>query len=109
MIGVVSHLRRKIEGDAQPGDAMRQQIAVSSVGFRGRAETRILPHRPQPAAIHRRLDAARERKFAREAEGRVGIPTDKVSGERVGRDERGVVMSAANVGNCSAIVEGTCP
>jgi hypothetical protein len=80
MVGVVSHLRRKVEGNAQPGDAMRKEVLISSVGFFSRAETRILAHRPQATSVHRRLDAARERKFAREAKGRRGFPTDKVVG-----------------------------
>ena len=68
VVGVVAHLRRQIEGDAQAADALVEQIPVARVGFRGGAEAGVLPHRPQPAAVHRRLDAARERKLAREAE-----------------------------------------
>ena len=71
VIGVVAHLRRQIERHAQAGDALRQQIAVALVRLGGRAESRILPHRPQPAAVHRRLDAARERKSTRARRDRV--------------------------------------
>ena len=68
VIGVVAHLRRQIEGDAQSVHALREQIPVARVRFGGRAEPGVLAHRPQPAAVHRRLDAARERKFAGKAE-----------------------------------------
>ncbi len=68
VVGVVAHLRRQIEGDAQAVDALREQVAVARVRLGGRAKPGVLPHRPQPAAIHRRLDAAREREFAGEAE-----------------------------------------
>ena len=61
MIGVVADLRRQIERDAQAHDALVEQVAVAAVRLGGRAETGVLPHRPRPAAIHRRLDAAGER------------------------------------------------
>ena len=64
VVGVVAHLRGQVEGDAQAADALRQEIAIPGVGLRGRAEAGVLAHRPQPAAIHRRLDAAREGEFA---------------------------------------------
>src|SRR5688572_24618713 len=64
MIAVVADLRRQIEGNAQAVDALRQQVAIAAIRLRRRAEARILPHRPQAAAIHRWLDAAREGKFA---------------------------------------------
>ena len=68
MVRVVAHLRRQVEGDAQAADALREQIAVARVRLGGRPEAGVLPHRPQPAAVHRRLDAAGERKLAGEAE-----------------------------------------
>ena len=68
VIRVVAHLRRQIEGDAQAADALREQIAVARVRFGRRSEPGVLPHRPQPAAVHRRLDAAGERKFPGEAD-----------------------------------------
>ena len=67
MIRVVPHLGRQIEGDAEAGHALREEIPVPGVGFRGGAEAGVLAHRPQPAAIHGRLDAAGEGKFAGEA------------------------------------------
>ena len=80
MIGVVSHLRRQIECHAQPADAVGEQVAIAGVGFFRGAEARILTHRPQPAAVHRRLDAAREWKFAGKSEFGCRIPIDEVVG-----------------------------
>ena len=40
VIGVVSHLRRQIERDAQTADALREQIPVAPVGFGRRCRTR---------------------------------------------------------------------
>ena len=67
VVGVVAHLRRQVEGDAQAADALREQVPVARVRFGRRAEPGVLPHRPQPAAVHRRLDAARERETRRAA------------------------------------------
>ena len=80
MIGVVPHLRRQIERDAQPVHPLRQQIAISRVGLRRGAESRVLPHRPQPAPVHRRMDAAREGELARKSERRGGIPPGEILG-----------------------------
>ena len=79
VVGVVAHLRRQVEGDAQAADALREQVAVARVRFGGGAEPGVLPHRPQPAAVHRRLDAAGEGKLAGIAEvGRRGpSPRDR--------------------------------
>ena len=68
VVGVVAHLRRQVEGDAQAADALREQVAVAPVRLGGGAEPGVLPHRPEPAAVHRRLDAAGEREGARETE-----------------------------------------
>ena len=68
MIGVVPHLRRQIKGDREPGLPLAEQVPEAAVRlFRG-AEACVLPHRPQPASIHRRIDTAGERKFAGKAE-----------------------------------------
>ena len=50
VIGVVSHLRRQVERDAQAVDALRQQVSISLVGFGGRAKPaycRIVQRRPR--------------------------------------------------------------
>ena len=71
VVRVVAHLRGQIEGDAEAADALRQEVAIPGVRFGGRAKAGVLAHRPQPAAIHRRLDAARVGKHARQARRRV--------------------------------------
>ena len=60
-IGVDAHLRRQVERDREPGLARGQQQAKSRVGLGRRAESGVLAHGPQTPAIHRRLNAARER------------------------------------------------
>ena len=64
MVRVVPHLCRQIEGDAQAADALRQQVAIAAIGFLRRREPVVLPHRPEPASVHRWLDAASEGKLA---------------------------------------------
>jgi hypothetical protein len=59
IIGVQPDLRRQVESHAQPGGALAQEILVAPVRLLGIAHAGILPHRPEPAAIHGRLHAAR--------------------------------------------------
>ena len=76
MVRVVADLRRQVEGDAQPHDACDEQIAIAAIRLGGRSEAGVLAHRPGPAAVHVRLDAAREGKGTRQAESACGsIPT----------------------------------
>ena len=102
MIRVVSHLRRQIERDAQAADAVGEQVAIAGVGLFRRAEPGVLTHRPQPAAVHRRLDAAREGKFAREPELGRRVPVDEVVRcaqlGRLGPGERSLRLYAAGRG-----------
>ena len=65
IVGVVPALGRQIQCHRQPGPALIQQIAVAAVGLLGRPESRILPERPQLAAIPAREVAAGERVGAR--------------------------------------------
>ena len=78
VVRVVAHLRGQIERDAQSGHALRQQVPVPLIRLGGGAEPGVLPHRPEPAAIHRRLDATRERKLAGLAEVPIGIPVGEI-------------------------------
>ena len=61
-VGVEAHLRGEIEGDGEPGLPGGEQRPEARVRLARGAEARVLAHRPQPSAIHRRLHAARERK-----------------------------------------------
>src|SRR5467141_3037961 len=60
MVGVVAHQRREVEGDRQTGLTVLEQELVPLVGIGRAAEAGELPHRPELAAIHRRMNAARE-------------------------------------------------
>ena len=64
MVGVHAHLGRQVEGHRKTRGALRKQVAVALIRLRGRPETRVLPHRPEAAAVHGRLDATGERKYA---------------------------------------------
>ena len=61
MVGVVAHQRGKVEGHREPGLTPLQQELVALVGVFGGAEPGELAHGPEPAAVHRRVDAAGER------------------------------------------------
>ncbi len=63
VVGVVAHQRGHIEGGGEPGHALLEEVLEALVGVRRRAEAGELPHRPEPAAVHRRLDAAGEREL----------------------------------------------
>jgi hypothetical protein len=80
VVGVVPHLRRQIERDAEAADPLRQQIAVPRVRFLGAREAGVLPHRPQPAAIHVRVNPARKWELSGEAELGFRRPARQVPG-----------------------------
>ena len=67
VVGVVADLGRQVEGDGEAGLALVEEVAVAAVRLLGVAEAGVLAHRPEAAAVHRGLDAARERELAREA------------------------------------------
>jgi hypothetical protein len=83
MVRVVPHERRHVERRRQAGLAVVEEVAEPLVRLLGGAEAGELPHRPELPAVHRGIDAPRERKDARVAELRVGVNLD-----RVGRVER---------------------
>ena len=68
VVGVVAHQRRHVEGGRETRLAVLEQVAEALVRLLGGAEPGELPHRPELAAVHRRVDAARERIDAGEAE-----------------------------------------
>ena len=68
MIGVVAHQRRHVERRREPRLPVLEQIPEPLVRLGRRPEPRELAHRPQPAPIHGRVDAARERELPRIAE-----------------------------------------
>ena len=58
--------------------ALGKQIPVALVRFLGRAKASVLPHRPEAAPVHCRLDAAGERVFAGESELFIRVPAVQV-------------------------------
>ena len=92
MIGIHADLRGQIECHGEAFAALREQIAVALVGFDGAAEAGVLPHGPQPAAIHGGINAASEGEFAGIAEIALGVPfveagggDDGINGQAGGR------------------------
>ena len=80
VVGVVAHLGRQVEGDAEAGLAVLQQVAEAGVGLGGRPEAGVLAHRPGPAAVHGRVDAAGERVAPRLPEGGLRVEAGEVGG-----------------------------
>ena len=76
VVGVVAHQRRHVEGGREAGLPMVEQVAEALVRLLGGAEAGELAHRPEPAAVHRRVDAARERVRAGVAEVAVVVELD---------------------------------
>ena len=68
MVRVVTHQRRHVERRRQPRLPVVEQVAEALVRLLGGPEAGELAHRPEPAAVHRRVHAARERILAREAD-----------------------------------------
>ena len=67
MVAVIAAVRRQIERDAQPLLPRGEVAAIEGVRFLCGGKARILPDRPGPARVHRRLHAARERREAGQA------------------------------------------
>ena len=57
----------KIESDGEASLPFFEQVAIAAIGFDGAAEAGVLAHGPKAAAIHRGIDAARERELARDS------------------------------------------
>ena len=88
VVGVEAHLGRQVEGGREARLALGEQELEALVGRLGRAEAGVLADRPGPAPVHRRLDAARERVLAGEAEVALVVEVRDVLGrvEAVGRE-----------------------
>ena len=83
VVGVEAHQRRHVERRREAGLTVVEQEAEPLVRLVRRPEPRELAHRPEATAVHRRVDAARERELARVAEIAVVVDVDGV-----GRRER---------------------
>src|SRR2546427_4159710 len=78
MIRVVTHQSGKVERSRKARLPLRKQIAKPPIRIFGGAKSRELPHRPQTAAVHRRVNSSRVRRFARLAEVYVRVPTRQI-------------------------------
>ena len=63
VIGVIPHLRGKIEGHIQPCLAVGNHQLEPLVGLLGSSESRVLSRGPVPAPKSQGMNAAREREF----------------------------------------------
>src|SRR4029077_19949865 len=63
------------------GLSLRAQIAIALVRFGGGPEPRVLPHRPQPSAVHRGIDAASEWILAGIAQIALGFPIGEIAAQ----------------------------
>ena len=87
VVRVVAHERGHVERGGETGLAVVEEIAEARVRLLRRAETRELPHRPEPAPVHGRVHAARERELARVAEIALVVEIDVLRPvERLGLD-----------------------
>ena len=87
VVGVVADLGRQVEGDREAGRALREQVAVAAVRFRGVGEAGVLAHRPAAGrGSHLAVEAAREGEGAGRAD-RCGVDGGDV-GRAVTRRER---------------------
>jgi hypothetical protein len=68
VIRVVAHERRHVERGREPRLPVVEEVPEALVRLLRGAEAGELPHRPQPAAVHRRVHAPRERVLAGVAE-----------------------------------------
>src|SRR4029079_14954088 len=84
-VGVVTHLRRQVEGDGQPRLALLEEVPEPAVRLLGRREPGVLAHRPEPAPVHRRLDATREGRLA--GDPKIGLRVEAERLEVLGRVE----------------------
>jgi hypothetical protein len=66
VVGVVAHEGGHVEGGREARLALAEEETEARVGVLGGAEAGELAHRPEPAAVHARIDAARERELAGE-------------------------------------------
>ena len=105
-VRVVAHLGRQVERDRQPGLALLEQVAEAPVRLRGGREAGVLAHRPEAAAVHRRLDAAGERVLARPAEVALLVEAGRVGRVVGGVDVRRSRWSRRSVANRCAPLAG---
>ena len=101
VVGVVAVQRRHVVGDRQAGLAGREQPVEAGVRVLGRPEPGEHPHRPQAASIAGRVDAAGERRIARQADAGLGVlrqrprPVQPLDGHVADRREARLALGRA--------------
>jgi hypothetical protein len=80
VIGVKADLGGQIEGHREAGLALLKQVTKARVRLERRAVAGVLAHGPEPAAVKRRIDAARERVLAGKTQLDFGIPAGQIFG-----------------------------
>ena len=88
VVGVVAHQRRHVERRREAGLPVVEQVAEARVRLLRRPEAGELAHRPEPAAVHRRVDAARERDTRRASRGRARSRARRSRASRAARSRR---------------------
>jgi hypothetical protein len=84
VVGIKPDLRRQIERDTQSRGSLAQQVLVAVIRLVGVAHAGVLPHGPEPPAIHAGLHTARVGELAGIAGLAVIVPTLQI-GRRVQR------------------------
>ncbi len=104
VIGVVAHERGHVEGRREARLAVLEQVAKARVRLLRGAEARELAHRPQPPAVHRRVDAARVGVLA----GRADLAPHVLAGRRARARARRRAYAAPARAAASASAAGGC-
>lgn len=79
MIGVVTHLGRQVKSTRKAGLSFLEEKVKPLIRRLCGTKASVLPHRPWPRAIHRGIDATREREVTRIPQGRLSAPSREVS------------------------------
>src|SRR5207302_8355174 len=110
IVGVVTELRRQVEGDREPGLATVEQIAKTLVRLLRRREAGVLADRPRPPAVHVLVRPPRKGERARELElvrrvvrgvDRLDLDTGVGLAPVLGGRHVTIVEAAASIHSCS--------
>ena len=97
VVGVQAELGRQVEGHAQAGRPVLEQVLVALVGLAGGGVAGVLAHRPAALAVHLAVDAAGEGELARLAEvevlGQVRLRVERLDLDPGVREAAGVVRA----------------
>ena len=103
VVGVVAAMRRQVEGDRQPLLARGEVAPVEGVGLLGGGEAGVLPDRPRPQRVHRRVRPAQER---RQPGGVVQVLEARRGPPRCRRGFTGICSAASHSARSGAAADG---